>query len=127
MFLTVFAASFNAFFVASSQLFGELPISSIIFTTANLSTFQVAIFQDIFTLNRDLIPSFFPTIIRKPNHSQTVRTLVGLFFDAEFRFFMVIALTQKDRDKGADFPHFNVTSPFSQAVVSPTVTLNIRT
>ena len=33
MFLIVFAASAKAFFVASSQLFGELPISSIIFTT----------------------------------------------------------------------------------------------
>jgi hypothetical protein len=33
MFLTVFAACAKAFLTASSQLFGEVPINSIIFTT----------------------------------------------------------------------------------------------
>jgi hypothetical protein len=33
MFFTVFAACAKAFLAASSQLFGEVPINSIIFTT----------------------------------------------------------------------------------------------
>jgi len=48
MFLIVNAASANAFFVASSQLFGELPINSMIFTTAIFKNLQYIICVTIF-------------------------------------------------------------------------------
>jgi hypothetical protein len=48
MFLIVNAASANAIFVASSQLFGELPINSMIFTTAIFKNLQYIICVTIF-------------------------------------------------------------------------------
>src|SRR5665648_295058 len=64
MFLIVNAASANAFLVASSQLFGELPISSMTFTTVIFCSLQYIMCVTIYYFLQYIIETVMRSLLR---------------------------------------------------------------